>query len=432
VKEAGEGRKPKPKVKPPEGPEETDLEKDSSPDVVDEKEPEKEKQGEAVKRNHRDQGKTDVRFVKKLDDDYSDEEPTPIPFVKLRDIDGNSKKGERKWLKKRKDPDKEQHEKAYRLVSRFDDPKIVEHMIEKVSKTELEGVTIGKMVSMSPDFAKGMRKALAKKRKPVRQNLMVGATSDSSAFPYMEDIVSLDRDAINIDDLPQVDSLYIATYEDEGTIPGSIICPDPVLQYLSTLENGEQPRQLFAGTDSAPLRVVFPIVGGKERVEAVIDGGSQIVSMALSTAERMLISWDPDVKIVMQSANGQLKSTAGLARNVPFEFGEITVYLQVHIIDQPAYEVLLGRPFEILTQSTMTNRKDGGQTMTLTDPNSDRKCTIPTHVRGMYSVNGQPKKGVTIEEILDEDDPDYIEESDDSDSEGSGSEEADFQRSSMN
>ena len=63
----------------------------------------------------------------------------------------------------------------------------------------------------------------------------------------------------------------------------------------------------------------------------------------------LAVSWDPDIKIQVQSANKTVEETLGLAKNVPFIFGDITVYLQVHIFTDPAYKVLLGRPFNVLT-----------------------------------------------------------------------------------
>jgi hypothetical protein len=382
-----------------------------------------------------------VRFDKQLDDYSSEEESSPMPFIKLKDIDGTSKTESRKWTKKKRErAEEDRQERAYRLVSRFDDPKIVEHMMEKVSNTELEGVTIGKMIALSPEFAKSMRGILTKTRAPIKQSLVSEISIPPSAFPYMEDIHSLERDAIDINDLPKVDSLYIATEEDVGTVAGSIICQDPVLQYLATLPDTEQPRQLYAGVMSAPLRTLRPRCAGKEWIESVVDGGSQIVSMALNTAERLSLTWDPSIKIVMQSANGQLKTSAGLARNVPFEFDEIIVYLQVHIIDQDAYEILLGRPFEILTELQVSNKRDGSQTITLSDPGSSKKCTMPTYVRGTFSIKEttralvkqpeKPKRKVTIEEVQDKDDRDY-EERYDSDDEGTpDSEGQDFRKSS--
>ena len=71
-----------------------------------------------------------------------------------------------------------------------------------------------------------------------------------------------------------------------------------------------------------------------------------------------------------------------LAKNVPFLFGHIAVYLQVHVIERPAYKVLLGRPFDTITESEVKNAKDGGQSLMLTDPNTGKRCVMHTHERG--------------------------------------------------
>ncbi|PBK70572.1 hypothetical protein ARMSODRAFT_988061 [Armillaria solidipes] len=104
--------------------------------------------------------------------------------------------------------------------------------------------------------------------------------------------------------------------------------------------------------------------------------------MASAIATKLGVAWDPDITIHMQSVNGQLEKTLGLARNVPFLFNNITVYLQVHIIASPAYKVLLGRPFDVLTESVIRNQVDSGQIITITDPNTSQRCTIPTFLRG--------------------------------------------------
>jgi hypothetical protein len=140
--------------------------------------------------------------------------------------------------------------------------------------------------------------------------------------------------------------------------------------------------------ESASLRVLLPFVAGSEKVECVLDTGSQIVSMAKTLAERLGVAWDPDVRIYMQSANGQLKESEGLARNVRFTFGDMTIYLQVHVIDQPAYQVLLGRPFDILTESIVQNKRDGSQSITIRDPNQQRRITLPTYTRGAGTYHG--------------------------------------------
>src|ERR1700678_3968608 len=63
-------------------------------------------------------------------------------------------------------------------------------------------------------------------------------------------------------------------------------------------------------------------------------------------------------------------------------FGHIVIYLQVHIIKEPAYKVLLGRPFDSVTESLVKNKKNGSQTLTLTDPNTGERCEMSTYERG--------------------------------------------------
>jgi len=104
--------------------------------------------------------------------------------------------------------------------------------------------------------------------------------------------------------------------------------------------------------------------------------------MSESTCHDLALVYDPSIKLHMQSANGNIDQSLGLARNVPFQIGPVTFYLQVHIIRSPAYDVLLGRPFDILTESVVRNFANEDQTITLHDPNTGRRATIPTLPRG--------------------------------------------------
>jgi hypothetical protein len=90
------------------------------------------------------------------------------------------------------------------------------------------------------------------------------------------------------------------------------------------------------------------------------------------------ISFDPEKRLPLQSANGGMDLTLGLAKDVPFRFGEVLIFLQVHVVPSPAYDVLLGRPFEVLTQANFRNFLSGDQHLTITDPNNHRSITIPT------------------------------------------------------
>ena len=74
----------------------------------------------------------------------------------------------------------------------------------------------------------------------------------------------------------------------------------------------------------------------------------------------------------MQSANGEVDRSLGLVRNVPIQIGDITLYVQIHVICNPAYDILLGRPFDILTESVVRNFANEDQTITIRNPNSSR------------------------------------------------------------
>ncbi len=338
-----------------------------------------------------------------LDDDFEEEvQPTRFEPLERPKEDGSHRRNQPPIVKPPPTG------RAYKLVSKLDDPHIVDNLIDQTKKKILEGITVEMMVAMNSDYAKKLRDITFKNRVPIHKNFMFGTLETGSEFPFMEEDfpVHLGMDAIDLDTLPRVDSFFISTEQDEGLEPGWIVCMDIVLQYYATVPTGQAPKQIYAALESVSLRAVFPLIAGKEAIECVLDTGSQIVSMALAVAERLGLSWDPDVQIYMQSANKSLKKSVGLARNVPFLFGDIAVYLQVHIIDQPAYQVLLGRPFDCLTESVLQNFKDGKQSITIRDPSTDRRITLPTHARGTFTTVRSPIRApasARIEEVEDQD-----------------------------
>ena len=112
--------------------------------------------------------------------------------------------------------------------------------------------------------------------------------------------------------------------------------------------------------------------------------------MSETACHSLALTYDPRIRLNMESANGSFDWSLGLARNVPFLIGPIMLYLQVHVICSPSYEILLGRPFDVLTESVVRNFTNEDQTITITDPNSGNQCTIPTFARGSHKA--QPSK----------------------------------------
>jgi hypothetical protein len=199
-------------------------------------------------------------------------------------------------------------------------------------------------------------------------------TLPGTIFEVLMDTISAER-------LPGA-TYEILANDVNGMSKGSVVVSDPVMQYLNALAPGEKPKSVIVAAESHALRTVYPLINGVGEVESLLDPGSQIVSMSKEVATALQVTWDPDIVVHMESANKSLEKTLGLAKNVPFVFGPITVYLQVHVIGRAAYKVLLGRPFDTITESEVKNSRDGSQSLTLTDLNTGERCVMHTHERG--------------------------------------------------
>lgn len=309
-------------------------------------------------------------------------------------------------------------EVAYRLKAPIDALKerALKEVMESLKKTNI-AISLEELLALAPNVQKETKGLMTKKRVAPektdkvyfqdRLRATAAAPEEEIVWPDFDDPVAMQYvqvDAICTRELPFIEQFYIAPCADGMVLKGALVANDPVLQYLASVPQGVAPKQIFVaaadqliGQASASLRVVFPMIHGRGIEESILDGGSQIVSMALESAVQLGLAWNPDITIFLQSANGQVEKTAGLARNVAFRFGELTIYLQVHVIKKPAYKVLLGRPFDILTASTVQNETNGNQTITLTDPTSNQRVSIPTFARGAKTTVLQKPRDTSVE-----------------------------------
>jgi hypothetical protein len=245
-------------------------------------------------------------------------------------------------------------------------------------------LTLGDLLKSDKGVRDGLRKLLTKKRIPSNERAlnMIDAMGEGQ-FAYWKSFAELNDldDIVSASELPPVRVLTVST--NESRLPkGTLVVSDPVLQYLESIPPGGNAKPVYVAQESQSLRTVHAVVNGSSEEECILDGGSQIVSMSKAVAVRLGLPWDPEICIHMQSANNQIEKSLGLVRNVPFRFDHVTVYLQVHVINEPAYKVLLGRPFDAVTCSIYENDRDGGQIVTIQCPNTKKKITIPTRERG--------------------------------------------------
>src|SRR6266446_6734310 len=203
------------------------------------------------------------------------------------------------------------------------------------------------------------------------EDIIESSNSENDECPRLEE-------EIDVATLPVARSTTVLSENGRKRV---ITMGDPVVQYLSSLQKGESPKTFYMKESSLALRSIYPLVNNTRQEEALLDSGSQIVSMSKDAAISLKMSWDPDISINMQSAQGHVEPTLGLATDVPFTFGDLTVMLQVHIINKPSYKILLGQPFDALTRSTIQNEKDGSQMVTIIDLASDHRIVLPTYPR---------------------------------------------------
>jgi hypothetical protein len=260
---------------------------------------------------------------------------------------------------------------AYKHKAPIEEKGDMKEMMERLLGGSIT-FTTEEILRMAPELREELKKIISKKRV---------ATEEIKEVKCVEEQIYEEEEVEYLSNFNQA-TVQVLT-QAWGKMPkGALVVSDPVVQYLEELAEGEVPKKIVVATESSALRALHPLINGNGTEEALLDGGSQIVSMAKDVAVRLKVPWNPEIVIHMQSANRQLEKTLGLARNVPFLFGEITVYLQVHIINNPAYKVLLGRPFDAVCESEIKNCKDGDQLITITDPNSNQRCTLPTYIRG--------------------------------------------------
>jgi len=164
---------------------------------------------------------------------------------------------------------------------------------------------------------------------------------------------------------------------------GSIITADPIEAYYQSLRPGEKPDpdHLIVSMESVPICSVFALVDNSQKKECTLDPGCQIIAMSEAACHELSLTYELTIKLNMQSENGTMDMSLGLACNIAFRISTIILYMQVHIIRLPAYDILLGRPFNILTKSIIRNFANEDQTITINDPNTGQRATIPTFTR---------------------------------------------------
>lgn len=273
------------------------------------------------------------------------------------------------------------------------DPKIVDSVFARSMSAPLVTLSCQEILSLAPDIRTKVREMVTPRRvdQPHAANIQ-----ELESLPFAEDPIETTASAFaqiteEIETPTRVRG-YLPAPEimlSEGTPAGVYVVSDPFEQYLHHHHPEDDSHNVIVAAESHALRSIMATIDNKYKVECIVDPGSQIISMSAEVAKALSLSWDPMIRLNMQSANRSISRSLGLAHNVPFQIGGVTLYFQVHVIPDAAYDVLLGRPFDVLTQSRVKNFDNEDQTITIVDPNTGRATTIPTQIRGKRISPGE-------------------------------------------
>ncbi|KAI0364243.1 hypothetical protein BV20DRAFT_1108166, partial [Pilatotrama ljubarskyi] len=268
------------------------------------------------------------------------------------------------------------NEAAYRSFIPVYDPKHASNVFRRCLETPTS-LTLEELLALSPEIRHATREACSMRRVPVDgqdggEGTDSGRSGTRRTTTFLADMPESFVQASSSETLRQV----------ETPPPGVLVIGDPVDNFLKTCGPGEALPPLVTSVDSLAIRAIEGTFQDSRqepiRVSCILDSGSAITTMSDGLAHTVGLAYDPKVILHMQSANGDTNPSLGLARNVPVRFGDIVVYLQFHVISSPAYDVILGRPFDVLTESVVQTFGDSTQTITLHDPNSTIITKVPT------------------------------------------------------
>lgn len=262
---------------------------------------------------------------------------------------------------------------------RYRAPIETEAAVERVIQAGLSSIVSIRqedLLAIAPEYRKKVKEGVTSRRIGLDGNLL-----ESEEPAYL------------LGQQGEVDSTPEAFIEEVVEFPGAEL-KDAELREVFFNERREpmEGDRVYVAKEAMPIRAIWAKVGDRP-VHCILDWGCSIIAMSLATCNALGISFDPTRRIPLQSANGITDWTLGVAEDVPFRFTSVTAILQIHIVDSPAYDVLLGRPFEVVMEARTQGFRSGDQHITLTDPNTERVVTIPTCPREPpHFVKGDEKE----------------------------------------
>jgi hypothetical protein len=136
---------------------------------------------------------------------------------------------------------------------------------------------------------------------------------------------------------------------------------------------------LIVAHHNLPLRCLDAKVTSKDaNLTCVLDSRSEVIAMPKRMWEKLGLPIRSDHTMTMSSANTSTDATLGVLKNLALNFGLGEVCVQVQVLVQANFDLLLGRPFHCLMSATTNDYPDGNQDITIHDPNLGKEYKLPT------------------------------------------------------
>ncbi|KAF9642806.1 hypothetical protein BDM02DRAFT_3192654 [Thelephora ganbajun] len=182
---------------------------------------------------------------------------------------------------------------------------------------------------------------------------------------HVKDLISSKKVAVNSLEVDPVDSYLTSCFDLE--VPPS---PLDLYKYESSSSSA---------VPSLPLCVIYPSSAPGVEPECILDRGAQVVVMRKDVWERLCALITANKSIPMESANSGTTMTLGLVENYPVHLGTVTIYLQIQVVEDAPFEVLLGRPFFDVTSCLEVSSSGGSHEICIRDPKTGTPYMFATH-----------------------------------------------------
>ena len=142
---------------------------------------------------------------------------------------------------------------------------------------------------------------------------------------HLKDLVASKRVAVNMVDEPD--------YSIAGCFEAQPESPKPI-----DFSRYESP---MTAHTSLPLHIIYPSFAPGVELESIFDSSAQVVMMRHDIWKKLNYPLVANKAMHMESANSSHYQTMGMIENVPVTLGSVTVHLQIQVVNEAPFEVLL-------------------------------------------------------------------------------------------